>query len=122
MILQMRYRKWQTFLPIGLLFVACLTYLAKEPATPPTDLPPAAKLKVDFARDIQPIFTQTCYACHGPAMQMSSFRLDQKQNAMAGGNSGPVIKPGDSAHSKLIQLVAGVLKDAVMPPEGERLS
>jgi hypothetical protein len=33
-----------------------------------------------------------------------------------------VIKPGDSANSKLIQLVAGVLKDAVMPPEGERLS
>jgi hypothetical protein len=50
------------------------------------------------------------------------LRLDQKQNAMAGGNSGQVIKPGDSANSKLIQLVAGVVKGAVMPPEGERLS
>jgi hypothetical protein len=40
---------------------------------------------VDFIRDIQPIFTQTCYPCHGPAMQMSSFRLDQKESALAGG-------------------------------------
>ena len=111
------------FISILLLLLPCLMYLAKEPATSaPVGLPPTANVKVDFVRDIQPILSQHCYACHGPAMQMSSFRLDQKQNAMAGGNSGQVIRPGDSANSKLIQLVAGVLKDAVMPPEGERLS
>ena len=106
-----------------LLLLPSLMYLAKEPAaSTPASIPPAASVKVDFLRDIQPILSQSCYGCHGPAMQMSSFRLDQKQSAMAGGNSGQVIKPGDSANSKLIQLVSGVLQDAVMPPEGERLS
>jgi len=119
----MRYRRGQRVISIGLLLLPYLTCLAKEPvASAPIGLPPAANLKVDFVRDIQPILSQNCYACHGPALQMSSLRLDQKQSAMAGGNSGQPIRPGDSANSKLIQLVAGVLKDAVMPPQGERLS
>ena len=123
MIVQTKCRRGWALISMGLLLVPYLTYLAKEPtASLPAGLPPAVSQKVDFIRDIQPIFTQTCYPCHGPAMQMSSFRLDQRESAMAGGNSGRVIKPGDSANSKLIQLVAGVLKDAVMPPEGERLS
>ena len=122
-MLVMKQRLEQTVIVIGFLLLPGLVHLAKEPAaSAPVSVPPAASVKVDFVRDIQPIFTQTCYPCHGPAMQMSSFRLDQKHSAMAGGNSGPVIKPGDSANSKLIHLVAGVLKDAVMPPEGERLS
>ena len=25
--------------------------------------------KVDFARDVQPIFRQNCYGCHGPRQQ-----------------------------------------------------
>src|SRR5687768_5581275 len=123
MMLVMKHRLEQTVIVMGLLLLPGLVYLAKEPtASTPIGMPPAASIKVDFVRDIQPILSQSCYACHGPAMQMSSFRLDQKKSAMAGGNSGQVIKPGDSANSKLIQLVAGVLKDAVMPPEGERLS
>src|SRR5882672_7952715 len=108
MILQIRRWRGQMFISIGLLLVLGLTYLAKEPApSARASLPPAAHVKVDFVRDIQPIFTQSCYPCHGPAMQMSSFRLDQKENAMAGGNSGQVIRSGDSANSKLIQLVSG---------------
>ncbi len=104
----MKHRLVQMVISMGLLLLPCLTYLAKEPGpTAPATIPPAASLKVDFVRDIQPILSQNCYGCHGPAMQMSSFRLDQKQSAMAGGNSGQVIKPGDSANSKLIQLGGG---------------
>src|SRR5437870_3129035 len=29
-------------------------------------LPPPANVKVDFARDIQPIFERSCLRCHGP--------------------------------------------------------
>jgi len=35
--------------------------LAAEPA-----LPPAAKVKADFARDIEPLLTKRCLMCHGP--------------------------------------------------------
>ena len=69
-------------------------------------LPPAATKKVDFARDVAPIFEARCSMCHGPQQQMSGLRLDQKAAALKGGHSGAVIIPRDSANSRLIRLVA----------------
>jgi len=119
-----RLRLWKKLstclLCLGLLF---LTSLAMDPA--PTDknlLPPAASTKVDFKRDIQPILSQNCYACHGASLQMSGLRLDNRKLALNGGYSGVVIKPGNSAESKLIQMVAGAIEGKVMPPAGEPLS
>jgi len=86
-------------------------------------LPPAATGKVDFARDIAPLFEKRCFMCHGPQQQMSGLRLDQKAAALKGGSSGAVIIPGNSAGSRLIRLVAGASSDQkVMPPAGARLS
>src|ERR1035441_7212071 len=86
-------------------------------------LPPAAKTKVDFTRDIAPLFEKRCFGCHGPQQQMSGLRLDQKAAALKGGLSGPVIVPRDSAGGRLVQLVAGVAADKkVMPPAGARLT
>jgi hypothetical protein len=86
-------------------------------------LPPAATTKVDFARDVAPIFEKRCFMCHGPQQQMSGLRLDQKAAALKGGRSGAVIIPRESANSRLIRLVAGVSADKkVMPPGGARLT
>lgn len=82
-------------------------------------LPP--KPAIDFNVDIAPVFQQRCLSCHGAAQQMNGLRLDQKAAALAGGYSGPVIKPGNSTESKLIQLVSGATK-IVMPPTGPRLT
>src|SRR5215471_3091786 len=89
---------------------------ADEPA-----LPPAAKTKVDFARDIEPLLTKRCVICHGAQQQMSGLRLDQKDAALKGGKSGADILPGKSAESRLIRLVGG-LETKVMPPTGARLT
>jgi hypothetical protein len=35
-------------------------------------------VKVDFNKDIQPVFEKSCYACHGPKSQMGALRLDTK--------------------------------------------
>jgi mono/diheme cytochrome c family protein len=78
--------------------------------------------KVDFVKDIQPIFTENCHSCHGPKKQEAAFRLDHKATALRGGELGPAIVPGKSAESLLIQLVAGVKPDAVMPKKGDRLT
>ena len=83
---------------------------------------PAAKSQADFSRDVEPLFRERCYTCHGPQQQMSGLRLDSKAAALAGGYSGPVIKPGNSAESKLIHLVAGLKKDLIMPMGGGRLT
>src|SRR6476469_3220999 len=56
--------------------------------------------KVDFARDVQPIFRQNCYGCHGPRQQNNNLRLDRRRDAMRGGTIA-VIGPGNSEASHL---------------------
>jgi len=86
------------------------------------ELPPAAERTVDFQSDVQPLFEQRCYACHGSAMQISGLRLDRKSAAMKGGHSGPAILPGDSAESRLVHMIAGYRVKAAMPPGGPALT
>jgi mono/diheme cytochrome c family protein len=87
-----------------------------------TKLPPAASRKIDFVKDIQPIFAEKCYGCHGPKKQEARFRLDSKDIAWKGGELGRAIMPGKSAESLLIHLVSGLVPDKVMPQKGERLT
>ena len=91
-------------------------------APAPAQLPPAASEAVDFERQIQPLFAQRCYACHGADNQMNGLRLDAPAAALKGGHSGPAILPGDSAGSRLIQMVVGHLTKTRMPPVGEPLT
>src|SRR5215470_14724591 len=81
-------------------------------------MPPAANRKVDFEKDVQPILSQRCYSCHGDDVQQSGLRLDKRQNALRGGDYGPVIIPGDSAASKLIRRVVNGDGGLQMPPTG----
>lgn len=79
--------------------------------------------KVDFVRDIQPIFQQTCLKCHGPETQKNSYRLDAKSIALTGGDyHAPNIIPGKSSESPLIRFVSGQDEKLKMPPKGERLT
>ncbi len=84
--------------------------------------PPAAR-NVDFHRDVEPLFRDHCLGCHGPAMQQSGFRLDDRAVLLKGGNSGKAaIVPGSSSASPLIQRVTGAAGLTAMPPVGPRLS
>jgi len=85
-------------------------------------LPPAAAAPVDFVRDIQPILAKNCYSCHGPTRQKAELRWDVKALALHGSEHGPVILPGHSADSRMIQLVAAVNPEQFMPPKGDRLT
>jgi mono/diheme cytochrome c family protein len=56
-----------------------------------------AEDRVEFNRDIRPIFSDTCFACHGPdeAKMKGKLRLDSLEAARRGGKSGdPAIVPG----------------------------
>ena len=85
-------------------------------------LPAAVKRQVDFERDVQPVFRDHCFECHSGDVAEGGLNLAVKSRAMRGGEQGAVLVPGDSLSSVLIHLIAGVDKDRVMPPEGERLS
>src|SRR5438105_850804 len=81
-------------------------------------LPPAVTIQVDYDKDVRPILSQNCYGCHGPEVQQSGLRLDLRQNALRGGDYGPVIVPGNSAESKLIRRLVNGDGGLQMPPTG----
>jgi len=86
----------------------------------PGKLPPPVDKKIDFAQDIKPIFEQSCIKCHGPEKPKSKFRLDNRESALKGGeNDRTDIVPGQSAQSRLLYYVAGLVEDMKMPPPGK---
>ena len=85
-------------------------------------LPPPAKSKIDFVRDVEPILHTKCYECHGSGMQMNGLRFDQKEVALKGGVSGPAVVVGNSARSPLILRVASAKDGFKMPPAGPSLT
>jgi hypothetical protein len=93
----------------------CVSHVAAH-APDATKLPPPAARKIDFAKDVQPILQRACVSCHGAAKQRGGLRLDDGTLAGKGGNSGAVLKPRDSAGSRLIHLVAGLDPELKMPP------
>ena len=70
---------------------------------------------VDFDRDIRPILSDTCFACHGPdeKQRMAKLRFDTKEGAFA---KPDVIVPGDSAKSRLVQRITAADESFRMPP------
>jgi cytochrome c553 len=60
-------------------------FAAHGPARAAAQSPQAAK--VDFARDIQPLFAAACNHCHGAKKAASQLRLDVKALALKGGLS-----------------------------------
>ena len=83
-------------------------------------LPAPAQRQVDFTTHIQPILERSCLSCHGPDRPKASLRLDNREAALKGGDSGPVILPGDSTNSPLVLIVAGLHEEiGRMPPKGK---
>ena len=66
----------------------------------------------DFVREVQPILSSRCYACHGPdaAAREGDLRLDERDEALR-----TAVVPGDAAASLLVERIrAGGSKR--MPP------
>src|SRR5437588_10275128 len=79
--------------------------------------------QVDFAKDIQPIFAENCYKCHGPDKQENGLRWDRKADALKGGEKGKPIVPGKPAESLLFRAVNGGGEDVPrMPKKGDALA
>ncbi len=76
--------------------------------------------QIDFNREIRPILSDHCFACHGPDenKRKASLRLDVKEDAVKPAKSGDhAIVPGDPKKSSLIARINAKDPDDVMPPE-----
>ena len=72
----------------------------------------------DFARDVRPVFERSCYGCHGPEKQKNGYRLDVRDIAIKGGDSGEAaVVPHDAKRSPLIRYVSGEDEEMLMPPK-----
>ena len=71
--------------------------------------------KVDFARQILPILSNKCFACHGPdSKKPSELRLDTYQAATADRDGVKAIDPNDLIESEIIFRIHD--KEDPMPP------
>jgi hypothetical protein len=85
-----------------------------------TKLPPAvSKPDVTFAKDIMPLFEKSCFKCHGEEKQKAKLRLDSIAAIKKGSENGEVMVVGKSEKSSLVHVVAGLVEDMMMPPEGK---
>ncbi|MEO7649145.1 MAG: DUF1553 domain-containing protein, partial [Bryobacteraceae bacterium] len=77
-----------------------------------------AAAPVDFNRDIRPILSDNCFACHGPdsKQRMAELRLDNREGAFASRQNHPVIVPGNSSASPLFKRISTGEKGLRMPP------
>jgi len=65
-----------------------------------------ASVIYSYALDVQPIFNNNCINCHPPER---SLNLSSYANLMAGGQSGAVVVPGNSAGSIIVQRLEGTI-------------
>jgi hypothetical protein len=81
---------------------------------------------VDFNRDVRPILSKNCFACHGPddGHRARGLRIDRRDDALKARKKGTPIAPAKPEASLLIGRVSAVDDGERMPPAetGNRLS
>ncbi|HEY1174381.1 MAG TPA: DUF1553 domain-containing protein [Verrucomicrobiae bacterium] len=75
-----------------------------------------------FEKKIRPVLVSECYECHGAQKPKGGLRLDYREGWMKGGESGPVIIPGEAAKSLFIQSIQHTHSELKMPKKRAKLA
>src|ERR1051325_8832950 len=65
----------------------------------------------EFLTRVWPLLDRACVKCHGAEKQKGGLRLDSREAALKGGDTGPAIVPGHPEKSLLLKLVRHPEKD-----------
>ena len=79
------------------------------------------QVSINFARDVRPLLSDRCFACHGPDSEnrQAELRVDQFESLVEVRGDGQVVKHGDAANRELIRRVTSDDPDLRMPPTDE---
>ena len=79
---------------------------------------PAATGEIAYNDQIQPLFAENCFACHGPdsSTRKGKLRLDRFEFATAKRDDLPAISPGKPKESALIERIMSTDAEERMPP------
>lgn len=93
-----------------------------EEATPLAVAKPVRSDKVDFEKEILPLFNASCLACHNKTKPKGGLVLETPADIRKGGDGGPAVVPGKPADSVLLKAAAHAGGDDVepMPPPGNK--
>jgi hypothetical protein len=94
-------------------------YFARADEPDVRKLPAPSKDSIDFIRNVKPLLEARCAKCHATDKPKGKFSLRTRDDALKSGESGPNVVVGDSAKSKLIHYVGGIVEETVMPPKGQ---
>jgi len=74
--------------------------------------------EIEFNRDIRPILSDKCFACHGPdsSHREAELRLDERDSALLDRDGHRAITPGKPAMSELVSRITSTDEFSVMPP------
>ncbi len=112
--------KW--LVAVFLALIGSLSSQAKLTPEQAAALPGSLTRPVSFREDVTPILEASCVKCHARGQSKGGFRLETREQLLKGGDSGAAVVPGKSAESYLVELVAGVDPDNVMPQKGSKLT
>ncbi len=73
---------------------------------------------VDFNRDVRPILSNNCFACHGPdeKERKADLRLDLREGALADIEGRKAVSPGKPEASELLKRLTATKASHKMPP------
>jgi mono/diheme cytochrome c family protein len=73
-----------------------------------------------FRKTVKPLLEANCVKCHNSQLKRSGFDLSSREALLRGGDTGPVVTPGDAKSSVLYKRIAH-LEQPGMPFGGQKL-
>ena len=112
----MNRRRYLSFALAAVSFAAWSLFTADLSKAVSPQASAAKEATVSFNREIRPILTENCLACHGPATHKAGIRLDNETGLFATHKDGNPVVKGDPTKSLVYQRITTDDEDDQMPP------